>query len=525
MGSNNFESLSCPNCGVRVKSSARYCKNCGKRVNHTQLRSTPVQYSVEENFTRYTIHKKPYWLLLGSIYTIRDTNAQELMTIKGGFRPLVLVSVIILLFLCLWGVFEPVIFILLIILIIAGIIAWESIFGEHLYVFSLIDATGSSVGKIGSNWKRSKWNILDSSEKKIGNITLSDKYGGKMKTTSNSFTIKTALKPKTLRSQVLQKFEVYDSNNDLLFSLIGKKQFIYETSELKLMLNKAIPLFLPCSLAICLSERYWVDWKLIRIEEPFFPSIEEELQFKEDFPVFSKDVPKKVTEEQLELPLIKSTIEKEIIIPSVSEIKSYDEMKIDPSIGLEVSVQEEIEDQEPLITTDTEIVTETIDLPIKTLNEDKRSLFSSIQYQVQDMIFESSDTGPIVQIIPYSGSIKQVTVEFDQNQIIMRGCLNRPLLPQVSFELKIEGLSSQPSWDNPWQDIRLYGEEIILDRIRTKRGIAEKLNSLGTASAKVESHKQGEICIYITCIERQDVIEIAYSLMKDFQSFCEILLY
>lgn len=62
---------------------------------------------------------------------------------------------------------------------------------------------------------------------------------------------------------------------------------------------------------------------------------------------------------------------------------------------------------------------------IKPVDEDKKSLFSSIQYQVQDLIFEQDDTGLIARLIPYSGSIKEIIVEFKQNQIIMSGCLQK----------------------------------------------------------------------------------------------------
>ncbi|UCE13691.1 MAG: zinc ribbon domain-containing protein [Candidatus Heimdallarchaeota archaeon] len=543
MGSNNFESSKlCPKCGSRVKRKARYCRKCGNRINQIRQKSIPVQYSDEESFTRYTVQKTPYWPMLGSTYIVRDSK-QEIMTIRGGIRPLFLVSVIILLVLCIWGVFEPVIFILPIIIIIVGLFTWESIFGKYLFVFSLTDTTGSLLGEIRCSRKRSKWNILNASGRKLGTISLFDTFGGRMKTISSSFTIRTSSKSKTFRSQVPRKFEVYDSNQDLYFSLIGTRHFVYENAELQLLFKRSIDIFLPCSLAICISERYWVDWKLMKLEDPSLSMIEEELQFPEDFPEFSKDVPEKAVKEHLGVPSIKSTLEKEIVIPSISEsqIKSFDETRIEPLIGLEEYnykepaindledkfVQEEGEDTELLVTTDTDLQMETFDLPssIEPVSEDKRSLFSSLQYQVQDLIFESNGSSPIARIIPYSGSIKQVTVEFNQNKIIMSGCLKRQNLPLVNFDLNKDGLPSQPSWDDPWQNIATSGEEIMLDRIRTKRGIAEKLNTLNTVSVRVESPKQGEICIFITCTERQDVIESAYSLMKEIQSFCEISLY
>ncbi|MFX1285016.1 MAG: zinc ribbon domain-containing protein [Promethearchaeota archaeon] len=167
----------------------------------------------------------------------------------------------------------------------------------------------------------------------------------------------------------------------------------------------------------------------------------------------------------------------------------------------------------------------TVTSPKESVSEEKRSLFTSIQYQVQDLVFEQDDTGPFVRIIPYSGSLEEIRVDFFKNQIIMSGCLRRQNLPLVNLELKINEEPRQPSWDDPWLDITLSGEERILKRIKLRSEIANRLASLGTALIKVESEVKGEICLHLTCKETQDAIRLAYSLLKDLQLFLEISFY
>jgi parallel beta-helix repeat protein len=173
----------------------------------------------------------------------------------------------------------------------------------------------------------------------------------------------------------------------------------------------------------------------------------------------------------------------------------------------------------------TERLEEEPPVPIKPVDEDKKSLFFSIQYQVQDLIFEQDDIGLFVQIIPYSGSIRVIKVKIVQNQIIMSGCLKRENIPITSLELKIEGEPKEPSWDDPWQDISILGEAKIIKGIKARSEIANRLKSLGTAVIKFESQTKGEICFQLTCNEAKESVKLAYLLIKDLQLFFEISLY
>ncbi len=202
--------------------------------------------------------------------------------------------------------------------------------------------------------------------------------------------------------------------------------------------------------------------------------------------------------------------DQELTIPSNHLLSETSQESIEPSIAAEIKLSEDAID---------------VTAPSELGSEEIQSLFSSIQYQVQELLFEQGDTGPFVRIIPYSGSLKEIKVDFDQSQIIMSGCLKRQNLPIVNLELKINGEPGQPSWEDPWYKITLTGEESIIKRIKLRSEIADRLISLGTAFIKVESEIQGEICILLSCNETQEAVKVAYSLIRDLQSFFEISFY
>ncbi|MFX1283626.1 MAG: hypothetical protein ACFFB5_08225 [Promethearchaeota archaeon] len=163
--------------------------------------------------------------------------------------------------------------------------------------------------------------------------------------------------------------------------------------------------------------------------------------------------------------------------------------------------------------------------PREFVTADIRFKLSSIQYRVQDMIFDQSNTDLVVRLIPYSGSMKEIKVRFNNNQIVMNGSLKQPNLPKVSLELKITGKPREPSWDDLWQEITITGDEKIITGIKQKSEISYRLSSLGTALVKVESPKKGEINLTITCNETREAITQAYTLITNLQSFFEISIY
>lgn len=95
----------------------------------------------------------------------------------------------------------------------------------------------------------------------------------------------------------------------------------------------------------------------------------------------------------------------------------------------------------------------------------------------------------------------------------------------MDLELKIDQEPRDLSWDDPWQDITLLGEEKIIKGIKMRSEIADRLASLGTAVVKVESQTKGEICLQITCNETEEALKLTHSLIKDLQLMFEIAFY
>jgi parallel beta-helix repeat protein len=176
--------------------------------------------------------------------------------------------------------------------------------------------------------------------------------------------------------------------------------------------------------------------------------------------------------------------------------------------------------------TEEKIISSSITIPDKEISpvkwsEDRKAFFSSLQYRVQDLIFDQGETGPIVQLIPYFGSIKEICVEFNQNQIIMQSNLKHQIGQQVSFEIKIDRSMKDSVYSYPWQDIAISGDEKISESLKQKTEIADRLHSLGTAYVKVDSVIEKEIQIQITCKESKAAVEHAFALTTEIQSFLD----
>lgn len=225
-------------------------------------------------------------------------------------------------------------------------------------------------------------------------------------------------------------------------------------------------------------------------------------------------------QQELESPIVqkvelsKETPQKALELQDLSVIESSPEIPNQESSTLNITD----------VNSSQEITSET-DQQVEHLGGGKQSLFSFLQYQVKDLIFEQEAERQVVRIIPYTGSIKEIKVTFNQNQVKMEGCLIKPNLPKIDLKLKTEGEPRQASWEDPWRDISLIGEENVLKRLQMRSEIADQLVSLGTVEIKVESQIKGELCFELSCNETEEAIKVAYSLIKDLRLFFEISLY
>ncbi|MHA2225667.1 MAG: hypothetical protein ACXAC8_10715 [Candidatus Hodarchaeales archaeon] len=65
----------------------------------------------------------------------------------------------------------------------------------------------------------------------------------------------------------------------------------------------------------------------------------------------------------------------------------------------------------------------------------------------------------------------------------------------------------------------------MIDQLKLRTEIANRMTSLGTALVTIKSHIKGEINIQLTCNEDAAAIKDTYSLLKDLQLFLEVSFY
>lgn len=159
--------------------------------------------------------------------------------------------------------------------------------------------------------------------------------------------------------------------------------------------------------------------------------------------------------------------------------------------------------------------------PERSPTPDKKLLFQGIQYKVQDIIYETRNTRPLIRLIEYHGSIPEIVVRFDQGRILMTGCAKQSYLPELNFEIIANNLTKQPLYDDLWNDITVKGDSTLIEKLKQKDYTAKQIRSMGTVSINCESLPEGKTCITLSCIETKDGITQGYSLLKYIQVFLD----
>jgi hypothetical protein len=161
----------------------------------------------------------------------------------------------------------------------------------------------------------------------------------------------------------------------------------------------------------------------------------------------------------------------------------------------------------------------TVEPLMEHIDAEKQSLFACLRYRVREISFKPDDHPTSARIIPYSGPIKQITVTFNQKQVLMSGCLKRQNEVSVNLELATLKELEQEILSDPWKAIALTGEQDVISAIKLRTRIARRMISLGDATALVQSPAPGKICLQVISNESEDVIRQCYELLRDLQSF------
>ncbi len=555
--------------------------------------------------------KVPFRWITGSKYTFVDHKNHTIIRATGGIQPSFIYLIIYFIGVIFLGIFilglVPVgyrssISSFLFFLLVVGILVGSGLIMKYLnefFIFSITDNQGNLLGRVFGDWRLSRWEItnLDYMSNETVNLHLHRDHKGTITTAHDTFSINPNRRSKSYYTHAPTKFEVYNSKNNLSFSISGASRWIWEKYSYNFtdFQGKLSP-FIISTILICIAERYWVkkghntlygftygfrEVKQSTTSKPKssyysqtrrndnkttqFPQQSNKcpkcfLSQKDNYTyckrcgtkllsktettksqivskTFPKPIPKTFTkkgfnqdkEEDIYTP-IEGSVDRtpdslEYDIKSLETYKYQSENKY--LSGVEIPSSRDTGDSD----TEDAIIIESSSPDIDDIESDlniageKKSLFSSIQYQVQAIDFEQFRDSSIVNILPYSGTIRKIIVKFDNSQIIMSGCMKRPSLPEVVLKAKIDRDPQPASWDKPWDDIFLEGEEKIIQRLKHRYEIAHHLSSLGKTMLEAKSPSKGEICISITCIESEEAIKFAFSLLRDLQSFFEISFY
>ena len=215
-----------------------------------------------------------------------------------------------------------------------------------------------------------------------------------------------------------------------------------------------------------------------------------------------------------------------IITPTISEteaiyIPKYGE-KTEKSAYKEKIIQETSKPTEPIQPSipDGKIYS-TIERKQKlsTKVEENKSLFTSIMYQAKEMeFFEDS-----VIIHTFSTQVPKINVSFPSlDSVEFIGNANQ--IPKESFTLRIKNPNppQTPSWQDQWKDIQLNGSEPLIERLKFRSAIANRIVEVGNIDIKINGTEHG--ILYSLLVEKEkDSISIGYSLFNDLVWFFEML--
>lgn len=154
------------------------------------------------------------------------------------------------------------------------------------------------------------------------------------------------------------------------------------------------------------------------------------------------------------------------------------------------------------------------------VEEQNRNLFSSIQYQVKELIFMPTK----VIILPFSSSTKDILATFpDNNRVCFTTLIERP--PKSNFEIQVNYLKDpqSASWSDVWKDIEITGPPEIIDNIKSRNMIANRITLTGHIEFNATGIVEQGIKCEIIVLKTKEKISAGYSILKDFIWFFEMM--
>jgi hypothetical protein len=168
-----------------------------------------------------------------------------------------------------------------------------------------------------------------------------------------------------------------------------------------------------------------------------------------------------------------------------------------------------------------EIKKPSVILPDKDLTEVSpfKPLFTSIRYQVKYINYEKDR----VIIGTFSTQVTQIVVTFPSSDEAKIGGKSIQK-PRESFNIRINNSQEPqaPTWDNPWKNIELTGNSLIIEQIKFRTAIANRINEIGSINIDITGSDDG-ISYSIIVRKSKPAITAGYSLFIDLIWFFEML--
>jgi len=146
-------------------------------------------------------------------------------------------------------------------------------------------------------------------------------------------------------------------------------------------------------------------------------------------------------------------------------------------------------------------------------------LFSSIRYQVKEITYEENR----VIISTFSTQVPQLFVTFPQSERVKITGISVQK-PKEIFKISINNSHEPqpPSWDNPWKNIKVTGNESIFVQLKHRSAIANRINEVGNINIDITGSEDG-ISYTIQVDKSKLAITTGYSLFIDLIWFFEML--
>jgi len=160
-------------------------------------------------------------------------------------------------------------------------------------------------------------------------------------------------------------------------------------------------------------------------------------------------------------------------------------------------------------------------LPKQAISEENAllPLFISIRYQAKDITYERNR----VIISTFSTQVPQIIVTFPQSDRAKIAGVSIQA-PKEYFEIRINNSheSQSPTWGKPWKNIELTGNENILEQLKFRSAIANRINEVGKINIDITASEDG-ISYSIQVDKSKSAMTNAYSLFIDLVWFFEML--